>query len=349
MLTLRFVPRQPRRPIDTSALDGLAQLANSFYNDLAAAGVSSSRASGGDVAMADGTNKGKGREISHGAHNYNGDLHPSKRSRASMAPGPGGNMPLESLGAMPRSSSSTALAMPEIPPFKGKAPNAAPQHVEQKPSIAPIQSHKRTHSVSFSALPAEVSVKSKEDLKALMHVRKLLSAMDNGNGGAAGPADPSTKAALLGFMQGAAVVVSCQLVILRPTLANEYFFTAQARLHASRSAASTLGSAVGFERRAGSKLAFTVFVGRVTSTDTSSCCRIAICKSCFTAGTSASGPRSSSAIGRVHARLELTSCSAFRQSTTSASSVRHPKGRHEGFIEEGEVAGSRTVCMASVS
>lgn len=54
----------------------------------------------------------------------------------------------------------------------------------------------------------EFSVQSKDDLKALMHVRKLLSS--NGTDGTSN-LDQPTRSAYFGFLDGEAIVVSCAI------------------------------------------------------------------------------------------------------------------------------------------
>ncbi|KAK4058928.1 hypothetical protein OIO90_000374 [Microbotryomycetes sp. JL221] len=64
------------------------------------------------------------------------------------------------------------------------------------------------------SLPTEVTVKSKEDLKALMHVRKLMASLEGKGVGGGNDIDPEMKAALLGFIEGAPVVP--KLDFMRP-------------------------------------------------------------------------------------------------------------------------------------
>lgn len=92
-------------------------------------------------------------------------------------------------------------ALPSIPPFRGAA-SAAPPAVK-----ASVSQYKLPHN-SFrqgpkppkgAATQPDLEVHSKDDLQALMRVRRLMSGE--------GAVDEATKAAMLGFIDGGAVVV----------------------------------------------------------------------------------------------------------------------------------------------
>ncbi|ORY56458.1 hypothetical protein BCR35DRAFT_309871 [Leucosporidium creatinivorum] len=184
--------RTPASGVDTSALDHLALLAENAYAELNGSGPSDTPTPatgpsppGGVV----GSDKGKGvdRRPSFGS---SGGPPPAKRARQSLAPGAA---PIDQSSVSPATSSNAPLA---IPPYRAgavdpSAPLARPHPPAREPS---------KHS---SQTPSEVSVKSKEDLKALMHVRKLLASMDEAGMSAETFAE---KKALMTFMDGGAVV-----------------------------------------------------------------------------------------------------------------------------------------------
>lgn len=195
--------RQRRAPRNIDALANLAHVAEKLMKDADAyKGYD-------DVKMTDGINdKGKGRAHQDG---LGSESRPSKRSRASIVPLSSNSMhfrPLDNGGQ--RSGSISSATLPEIPPFRGGRSPVASMTGSPLIESKPVMLGKRPHSLSFSQLPNEVIVKSKEDLRALMHVRKMLSAMDGSSSSDRVPvgSEPTTKAALLGFIEGAPIVVS---------------------------------------------------------------------------------------------------------------------------------------------
>lgn len=166
--------------------------------------------------------KGKGKAVdqrrastSFGSGAVSGQP-PAKRARASLAPGAGAPSP--SSAPTLAAGSPSALVPGPIPPYRPTAVDttsasrsaSASASASVSPAsgairpLPPVRESSK-HSTPTTATPSEVSVKSKEDLKALMHVRKLLAGMDGAGMSAEAFAE---RKALLTFMDGGAVVVS---------------------------------------------------------------------------------------------------------------------------------------------
>lgn len=192
-------------PVDTSALDHLALLAENAYAELSANGAPAATASSSSnttTAAADATMqdvsapevaattdiKGKGVDRRTSDSFDAQGPPPAKRARHSMAPG------APSLESSTSALASSAVA--PIPPYSGSTGSG---------KGSPVQQRQASPSTTMTTAN-EVSVKSKEDLKALMHVRKLLSSMEDEAGLSAEAL--AEKKALLTFIDGGAVVVS---------------------------------------------------------------------------------------------------------------------------------------------
>ncbi|GAA5870475.1 hypothetical protein JCM1840_004734, partial [Sporobolomyces johnsonii] len=189
--SLKSVEQQPA----LSALDNLALLAEVRYIDY----INSSPAGAGDDSFADG---GRTSPNDKGKAPVRPSL-PTSTSSGSLAgrrPGPRPSVPLPSTSAAPGGSAAKRFPIAAIPPF------ASPASAANSPSVA-----RRRGSPSLSPAPratgtplAELTVQNKEDLKALMHVRKMLAAQQGKEGGRG--EDGSRRATLFSFLDGAPII-----------------------------------------------------------------------------------------------------------------------------------------------
>lgn len=134
-------------------------------------GSANSGAPGGSVRSSD---KGKGRAIDEDAQG----ARPSPVNRPSIWGGP-----QQSVSPAPRDSSTTRASLVSLYSVLGKIHSLTGSLARVAPT---------------PALPTELEVNSRDDLKALMAVRKLMGRGDTG----------VNKTAVLSFIEGAAIVVS---------------------------------------------------------------------------------------------------------------------------------------------
>ncbi|KAK4053749.1 hypothetical protein OIV83_001405 [Microbotryomycetes sp. JL201] len=194
---LEPVPRHLRH-ITTKELDELIDVANTFYKDLTASAASTNHPLNAAGKRTDSERRESDSEITMGAADENSTETPPppKRQRLSLA-GP-----------------SASSGVSQIPPYKGRTGSSTSIHDTTKRSVASPGTTRRSAASPSATLPAEVAVKSKDDLKALMHVRKLLAALEGKGPAGDAAVDFDTKAALLGFIEGAPVVP--KLDFMRP-------------------------------------------------------------------------------------------------------------------------------------
>ncbi|GAA5950549.1 hypothetical protein JCM21900_001226 [Sporobolomyces salmonicolor] len=192
--SIKSVEQQP----GPSALDNLALLAEVRYIDY----LNSSSASAGDDVLLNG---GRTSPTDKGKAPARPSL-PTSTSSGSLAgrrPGPRPSAPPPSTSAVPGGSAAKRFpvaAIAPIPPF------ASPASAANSPSVA-----RRRNSPSLSPAPRamgtplpELTVQNKEDLKALMHVRKMLAAQQGRESGRG--EDGSRRATLFSFLDGAPII-----------------------------------------------------------------------------------------------------------------------------------------------
>lgn len=183
----------------TSALDSLALLAEVRYIDML-----------NNASPQPSTSSISDRKASISSTNRNGPRPslplPSSSSAAPSAP-----------AATSSSASNPRFSLGTIPPFSGSASTgqgaASPTNSSVPLSASTSATGGRHGSPSLSPAPgsarvstpqAELTVQSKEDLKALMQVRKLLLSQ--------GQAPGSAKTTMLSFLEGAPIIVSLSLL-----------------------------------------------------------------------------------------------------------------------------------------
>ncbi|KAM0792241.1 hypothetical protein ACM66B_004935 [Microbotryomycetes sp. NB124-2] len=188
------------RHITSEEFDSLIDVANTFYKDLTASAASQQQQQQNTSGKrTDEERRGSDLEATAAPDDKSTETPPppSKRQRLSLA-----------------GLSAGSAALSQIPPYKGRTGSSSSIQDASKKSTASPGATRRSAASPSAALPAEVAVKSKDDLKALMHVRKMLAALEGKGPTGDAAVDFDTKAALLGFIEGAPVVP--KLDFMRP-------------------------------------------------------------------------------------------------------------------------------------
>lgn len=213
--SLLFDREQAVAALDLASTESITQSTTGLVVKLAARTDPSPN---GTSTSASAKNKGKGRALEESASDDG--LEPdAKRLKAayrmSVNGGAGsvdtvmGNASSPALAETASGSQSPSIGrLAPIPPFRPDAPHLSSGTLPSRTIIPQAEVPVVVTAKGLAALlpatstsPVELSVHSKDDLKALMHVRKMINKIGNE------AMDPEKKRAMLGFLEGGTVVV----------------------------------------------------------------------------------------------------------------------------------------------